>query len=78
MCVALAGKCLTSLASGLKKRFQIYASACVSPLLEKFKEKKQNVVTAIRDAIDAIYLTVCLTPTIQNSHINYNSVCRQI
>lgn len=27
-------------------------------ILEKFKEKKQNVVTALREAIDAVYLTV--------------------
>ncbi|KAJ8911338.1 hypothetical protein NQ315_014182, partial [Exocentrus adspersus] len=29
----------------------------VVSLLEKFKEKKQNVVTALRDAIDAVYFT---------------------
>lgn len=60
LCTALAAKCLTGLASGLKKRFQPYASACVSTLLEKFKEKKQNVVLANREAIDAVYLTVSL------------------
>lgn len=56
--VALAGRCLAGLAAGLKRRFQPYAAACISSLLEKFKEKKQNVVSAVRDAIDAIYLTV--------------------
>lgn len=60
MVVALAGRCIALLASGLKKRFQTYSGACVPALLEKFKEKKQNVVTAIRDAIDAVYLTVLL------------------
>uniref|UniRef100_V5GAR1 Cytoskeleton-associated protein 5 n=1 Tax=Anoplophora glabripennis TaxID=217634 RepID=V5GAR1_ANOGL len=57
VCVALAGRCIASLATGLKKRFQTYAGFCVPALLEKFKEKKQNVVTALRDAIDAVYLT---------------------
>lgn len=56
--IALAGKCLAGLANGLKKRFQQYAMFCVSALLEKFKEKKQNVVVAIREAIDAVYQSV--------------------
>lgn len=58
MCVALAVRCLGGLANGLKKKFQQYAGACVPVLLEKFKEKKQNVVTALRETVDAIYLTV--------------------
>ncbi|KAL5273334.1 msps family protein [Megaselia abdita] len=53
--VALAGKCMGSLAKGLAKRFSPYSLACVSTILEKFKEKKINVVTSLRDAIDAIY-----------------------
>ncbi|XP_070492118.1 protein mini spindles isoform X2 [Chironomus tepperi] len=53
--VALAGKCLALLAKGVGKKFQPYAVACVSGILEKFKEKKANVVAALRDAIDAIY-----------------------
>ncbi|RZC32556.1 cytoskeleton-associated protein 5 [Asbolus verrucosus] len=55
--VALAGRCLAGIASGLKKRFQVYSGACIPSLLEKFKERKQNVVTAMKEAIDAIYLT---------------------
>lgn len=58
LCTALAGKCLAGLANGLKKRFQTYSSACIPSLLEKFKEKKANVLAANREAIDAIYLTV--------------------
>ncbi|XP_020818600.1 protein mini spindles isoform X1 [Drosophila serrata] len=58
--VAMAGKCLAMLAKGLAKRFSNYASACVPALLEKFKEKKPNVVTALREAIDAIYASTTL------------------
>lgn len=58
--VALACKCVFGLASGLKKRFQPYSGAVIPALLEKFKEKKQNVVTALKEAIDAVYLTVSL------------------
>ncbi|KAG5681403.1 hypothetical protein PVAND_010841 [Polypedilum vanderplanki] len=53
--VALGGKCLALLAKGLSKKFQPYAVVCTSGILEKFKEKKANVVTALREAIDAIY-----------------------
>lgn len=49
---------MAMLAKGLKKRFETYASACIPALLEKFKEKKQNVVLPLRDAVDAIYLSV--------------------
>ncbi len=58
MVVAAAGKCLAGVANGLKKKFSPYALACVPTVLEKFKEKKQNVVTAMRDAIDAIFPSV--------------------
>uniref|UniRef100_A0A1I8NBI3 TOG domain-containing protein n=1 Tax=Musca domestica TaxID=7370 RepID=A0A1I8NBI3_MUSDO len=53
--VAMATKCLAMLAKGLGKRFSPYAMACIPSLLEKFKEKKANVVTALREAMDAIY-----------------------
>lgn len=53
--VAMAGKCLANLAKGLSKKFQPYAVVCIGGLLEKFKEKKANVVQALREAIDAIY-----------------------
>nr|XP_029730106.1 protein mini spindles-like isoform X4 [Aedes albopictus] len=58
--VALGGKCLAMLARGLAKKFNTYAGACVPAILEKFKEKKANVVTALRDAIDAIYPSTTL------------------
>lgn len=60
MVIAVAGKCLAALANGLKKRFQPYASQCIPTILEKFREKKQNVVTALRDAIDAIYVSTTI------------------
>ncbi|EEZ99362.1 protein mini spindles [Tribolium castaneum] len=64
--VALAGRCLAAIAGGLKKRFQPYAGACVPSLLEKFKEKKQNVVIAIKEAIDVIYLTTSLEAILED------------
>jgi cytoskeleton-associated protein 5 len=58
MVVAVAAKCLAGLANGLKKRFQPYAGFCIPCILEKFREKKQNVVVALREAIDAVFLSV--------------------
>lgn len=58
MVVALAAKCIGQLATGLRKKFTQYSSMILTPLLEKFKEKKTNVVTALREAVDAVFLTV--------------------
>ncbi|XP_071559600.1 protein mini spindles-like isoform X2 [Temnothorax nylanderi] len=58
--VTLAGKCLAYLVAGLKKRFQPYATACLPTILEKFREKKQSVVQALREAADAIYQSISI------------------
>lgn len=60
MLVALAGKCLCGLARGLRRKFSSYAVQCTDAILVKFKEKKPMVVTALRDAIDAIYNSVSM------------------
>lgn len=58
--VAMAAKCIACLAKGLHKSFAPYAASSVSCMLEKFKEKKSNVVLALREAINAIYLSTTL------------------
>ncbi|GCC27644.1 hypothetical protein chiPu_0006070 [Chiloscyllium punctatum] len=58
--VALGAKCLAGLASGLRKKFQTYATHVVPAILEKFKEKKPQVVQALQEAIDAVFLTTTL------------------
>ncbi|CAG0897270.1 unnamed protein product, partial [Cyprideis torosa] len=58
--VALATQCLMGLARGLKKKFSPFASSCLSVILEKFKEKKINVVTALREAIDHVSFPLSL------------------
>lgn len=60
MIVALAGQCVAGLAKGLKKKFSPFALAFTETILEKFKEKKTNVVSAMREAIDAVFLTTSL------------------
>ncbi|GBP43034.1 Protein mini spindles [Eumeta japonica] len=55
MLVAQAGRLLGVVAAGLRTKFQPYAVACIQAILDKFKEKKANVVAALREATDAIY-----------------------
>lgn len=58
--VTNATKCLALLAAALRKSFHPYANSCVSIIIEKFKEKKQTVVQALREAIDAIIVAVLM------------------
>ncbi|KAK0165415.1 hypothetical protein PV328_003929 [Microctonus aethiopoides] len=58
--VTIAGKCMAGLAAGLKKRFHPYALACLPAVLEKFREKKPTVVTVLREAADAIFLSITI------------------
>ncbi|KAL4642009.1 cytoskeleton-associated protein 5 isoform X1 [Arapaima gigas] len=60
MLVTLAAKCLAGLAAGLRKKFGTYAGHVVPTILEKFKEKKLQVVQALQEAIDAVFLTTTL------------------
>lgn len=60
MLVGVGCKCMAMLAKGLKKKFQPFAANCLPALLEKFKEKKQNVVVPLRDAVDAIFDSVSI------------------
>ena len=56
--ISIAARCVTGLAKGLRKKFNAYAPMIIPVIFGKFKEKKLNVVIALRDAIDAVYLTV--------------------
>lgn len=56
--VAAAAKCLAGIAKGLRNSFAPYANSCIQLIFEKFKEKKANVVQGLREAIDAIIVSV--------------------
>ncbi|XP_041851943.1 cytoskeleton-associated protein 5 isoform X2 [Melanotaenia boesemani] len=60
MLVSMSAKCLAGLAAGLRKKFGTYAGQVVPTILEKFKEKKPQVVQSLQEAIDAIFLTTTL------------------
>ncbi|XP_072747626.1 protein mini spindles isoform X2 [Anoplolepis gracilipes] len=65
--VTLAAKCLAGLATGLKKRFHPYATACLPTVLEKFREKKQTVVQALRELADAIYDSISIDLVLEDT-----------
>ena len=54
ICVALAATCVKQCASGLRRAFSDHCNALVPIMLTKFKEKKLNVVNALRDALVAV------------------------
>lgn len=56
--VALAANVVKGLATGLREGFQPLVHQVLPGMLGKFKEKKLTVVTALREAVDAVYLTV--------------------
>ncbi|MCJ8738053.1 hypothetical protein PDJAM_G00031060 [Pangasius djambal] len=60
MLVMLAAKCVAGLAAGLRKKFGTYAGHLVPTILEKFKEKKAQVVQALQEASDAVFLSTTL------------------
>lgn len=61
LCVIGAANCLECLAKGLRLEFGKYRGLMVIPVLEKFKERKVNVVEALSACLDAMAITVTLT-----------------
>ncbi|CAF3916372.1 unnamed protein product [Rotaria sordida] len=53
--VLVAAKCLTSLAKGLKKAFKSHAVGVLEVCLDRFREKKPNVIEALRETCEASY-----------------------
>eukprot|EP00043_Microstomoeca_roanoka_P017935 m.188939 g.188939 ORF g.188939 m.188939 type:complete len:2143 (-) comp16735_c0_seq1:1771-8199(-) len=52
--VALATDCIGAIAFGLRDRFSSYSNLVCEVMLDKFKEKKLNVVTALHKAIQPV------------------------
>ena len=55
MLVTLAAQCIAGIAKGLRQSFKNGSNQLLPAILEKFKEKKVTVVTALAEAADAIY-----------------------
>jgi hypothetical protein len=54
----LAAQCIECMAKGLRDGFTQFKEVVVPPIIEKLKEKKQNVLDALRKALDAVFATV--------------------
>ena len=59
--VTVAANCITVLAKGLRRSFAKYRSRTMAPIMERLKEKKQSVVEALGQALDAIFLSTGLS-----------------
>jgi cytoskeleton-associated protein 5 len=60
LCVMLAANCLERLAKGLRQDFKTYKGLCTTAVFGRMKEKKQNVLDALGNALDAVYQSVSL------------------
>jgi hypothetical protein len=58
MVVISAAQCIKALADGLKAAFSRYKGTLLQPILERLKERKQNVVDALASALDGIFFSV--------------------
>ena len=61
MCVMAAASCIEGLCKGLGKPFGRYREVVVNPMMERLKERKQNVTDALGQALDAVFATVSYT-----------------
>ena len=64
--VTLAANAIEKLARGLRGSFAPYKSTVISPLLEKFKEKKPSVVEALANALDAVFASISFEQIVED------------
>ena len=60
-CVMTAANCLEALAKGMMSNFGRFREVVVPPMLDRLKERKQNVTDAIGNALDAAFASVIST-----------------
>jgi hypothetical protein len=66
MVVMLAAQCIEVLAKGLRKSYGRYRATVQQPIMERLKEKKQNVTDALSNALDAVFLSTSLTDCMED------------
>jgi cytoskeleton-associated protein 5 len=74
--LVLAAGCLEKLALGLRDSFGQYRNIVLEPLLERMKEKKTNVVAALRNALDALFESIRKLSDVQEDiivHLSHSS-----
>ncbi|KAG8968617.1 Microtubule-associated protein, microtubule dynamics during spindle orientation [Tulasnella sp. 419] len=60
LCVILAAQVVEALAENVGNAFGKHRATLVVPMMERFKERKQNVVDALGQALDAVFKTTTL------------------
>ncbi len=65
--VTVAANCVEKLALGLKRGFAKYRSTIMSPMMERFKEKKQSVADALGAALDAVFASTSLSECLEET-----------
>ncbi len=65
--VTVAANCVEKLALGLRKSFGRYRSTIMSPMMERFKEKKQSVADALGAGLDAVFASISLTECLEET-----------
>ncbi|KAI8910955.1 armadillo-type protein [Gorgonomyces haynaldii] len=63
----LAANCLEKLALGLRKAFGQYRPVVIPPCLERMKEKKTNVIDALRAVLDATFAVVTIQDVLEDT-----------
>uniref|UniRef100_A0AC35FFU1 TOG domain-containing protein n=1 Tax=Panagrolaimus sp. PS1159 TaxID=55785 RepID=A0AC35FFU1_9BILA len=63
---AVAAKCITQLAKGLRSKFANHAPSIIEVIFEKFKVKKDLLRDPLIEAIDAIYATTTIEAVSEN------------
>lgn len=65
MVVIVAANCVEAIAKGLRKGFGKYRSTIMGPMMERLKEKKQNVADALGAGLDAVFVSTSLSECLE-------------
>jgi protein STU2 len=65
--VTEAAHCVEKLALGLRSGFAKYRSIMMTPMMERFKEKKQSVADALGAGLDAIFASTSLSDCLEET-----------
>ncbi|KAK6198560.1 armadillo-type protein [Scheffersomyces amazonensis] len=65
--VQLAANCIEYISNGLKKNFHRYQHLVLPPIIDRLKEKKASVATALANALDSIFRSSSLSDILDDT-----------
>lgn len=71
--VQLAANCCEFLVKGIGKEFHKYRTAILAPMIDRLKEKKASVATALSDALDSIFSVSSFADVLEEIFIGMNN-----